>query len=562
MTTPHAATIFRGGSILTMDDARPRVEAVAIGGGRILAAGNEAEVMATAAEGTQVIDLAGRTLMPSFIDAHGHFANALQIVTWANVSGVPAGPVTCIADILRVLQEHVAAQPVPPGEWIVGYGYDVSNLSDGRQLSRDDLDPLFPDNPVMLIHSSNHGAVLNSAGLARVGIDASTPDPAGGLILRKAGGSEPDGLLMETAFLPIFTSMPQPGEQELLARFEAAQQIYAQAGVTTMQEGATNAHDLKLLRTAAEQGRLVLDLVCLPLVLEVPKLVKEYFPDFGGGPMELPDTAAESFGTYRNRMKLAGIKCVIDGSPQGKTAFWSEPLLTGGPNGEADWRGQPLFPPELINRIIKEIAAKSIPIFCHCNGDAAIDMIIDAARAAGITAAQNRRTVIIHSQFMRPEQLDAYVELGFSPSFFTVHAFFWGDVHVENLGRERAYFLSPMVSAIAKGLHCSNHNDFSVTPVEPMRMVYTAVERISRKGEVIGPGERVSPWQALKALTIEAAWQIREEGQKGTIEAGKLADLVILDADPTAVPTSEIPHIAVLETFKEGRSVYRAPAGI
>ncbi|MFN9988809.1 MAG: amidohydrolase family protein, partial [Cyanobacteriota bacterium] len=137
--------------------------------------------------------------------------------------------------------------------------------------------------------------------------------------------------------------------------------------------------------------------------------------------------------------------------------------------------------------------------------------------------------------------------------------FFWGDVHVENLGRERAYFLSPMASAIAKGLHCSNHNDFSVTPVEPMRMVYTAVERISRKGEVIGPGERVSPWQALKALTIEAAWQIREEGKKGTIEPGKLADLVILDADPTAVSSAKILDIAVVETFKEGKSVYRAP---
>ncbi|MFM9071944.1 MAG: amidohydrolase [Cyanobium sp.] len=561
MTPSQAPLIFRGGTILTMVEDRPRVEAVAIAGGRILAAGNEAEVRASAGEAAAVVDLQGRTLMPSFIDAHGHFANAPQIVKWVNVSGVPAGPVTCIADILRVLKEHVAAHPVNPGEWIVGYGYDVSNLSDGRQLSRDDLDPLFPDNPVMLIHSSNHGAVLNSAGFTAVGIDASTQDPAGGLILRKPGGSEPDGLIMETAFIPIFGAMPQPTEEELLDTFDAAQQIYARAGVTTIQEGATHAKDLRLIRKGGEQGRLYLDVVCLPLVLEVPKLVKEYFPDFGGGPMELPDTAAESFGTYHHRVKLGGIKCLIDGSPQGKTAFWSEPLLTGGPNGEADWRGQPLFPPELINKIVKEIASKSIPIFCHCNGDAAIDLMIDAARAAGITAEQDRRTVIVHSQFMRPDQLDAYVELGFTPSFFTVHAFFWGDVHVENLGPERAYFLSPMASAVAKGLHCSNHNDFSVTPVEPMRMITTAVERISRKGEVIGPDERVSPWQALKALTIEAAWQIREEGEKGTIEAGKLADLVILDADPTAVPSADILKIAVVETFKEGKSVYRAPAG-
>ena len=208
--------------------------------------------------------------------------------------------------------------------------------------------------------------------------------------------------------------------------------------------------------------------------------------------------------------------------------------------------------------MVKQIADAGIQIFSHCNGDAAIDLMIDACRAAGMTADDDRRTVIIHSQFMRPEQLDDYVELGLSPSFFTVHAYFWGDVHVANLGRERAYFLSPMASAVEAGLHCSNHNDFSVTPIDPMRMVWSAVTRESRSGEVIGPNERVDPWQALKALTIEAAWQIREEHSKGTLAEGKLADVVILDGDPTTVPTNRILDITVVETFKEGRRVYCA----
>lgn len=558
MINDSAERIFRGGTILTMDDTRPRVEAVAIGGGRILAVGDEAEVMTTRGDDTEIVDLGGLTLMPSFIDAHGHFANAPQIVKWANVSGVPTGPVTCIADIQRVLEEFVTANSVAPGDWVVGYGYDVSNLSDGRQCTRDDLDAVLPDHPVMLIHSSNHGAVLNSRGFAAVGYDASTPTPPGGLILRKPGGNEPEGLIMETAFVPIFADMPQPSEEELLDTFDAAQQLYACKGTTTVQEGATHAKDLALIRTAADQGRLYLDVVAVPLVLEVPKLVKEYFPDFAGGPMELPDTAAESFGSYRNRLKLQGIKCIVDGSPQGKTAFWTEPLLTPGPNGEADWCGQPVFPKQLIEKMVKEIADAGIQIFCHCNGDAAIDMMIDACRAAGMTAGDDRRTVIVHSQFMRPEQLDDYVELGLSPSFFTVHAYFWGDLHEENLGQERAYFLSPMASAVAKGLHCSNHNDFSVTPIDPMRMVWSAVARTSRSGKVMGPNERVDAWQALKALTIEAAWQIREEHDKGTLAAGKWADVVILDGDPTTVPTDEILDIAVVETFKEGRSVYCA----
>lgn len=553
-----AERIFRGGTILTMDDERQRVQALAIRDGHILAVGDEADVMATHGDGTEVVDLGGRTLMPSFVDAHGHFANAPQIVKWANVSGVPAGPVTSIADIQRVLAEFATANAVAPGAWIVGYGYDMSNLSDGRQCTRDDLDAVLPDNPVILIHSSNHGAVLNSRGFAAVGYDATTPTPPGGLILRRSGSDEPEGLIMETAFAPIFANMPQPSEEEMLAAFDAAQQLYACKGTTTVQEGATHVNDLALIRTAAEQGRLYLDVVAVPLVLEVPKFVAQYFPDLTGGPTELPDNASEAFGTYHNRLKLQGIKCIVDGSPQGKTAYWTKPLLTPGPNGETEWCGQPVFPKDVVDQMVASIADAGIQIFCHCNGDAAVDMLIDACRAAGMTAGDDRRTVVVHSQFMRPEQLDDYVELGLSPSFFTVHAYFWGDLHVENLGRERAYFLSPMASAVDAGLHCSNHNDFSVTPVDPMRMVWSAVARTSRSGEIIGPDERVTPWQALKALTIEAAWQIREENDKGTLAPGKLADLVILDADPTAVPTDQILDIAVVETFKEGRSVYCA----
>lgn len=552
-----AEKIFRGGPIITMDNARRQVEAVAIAGGRIIAAGTEADVMKTRTNATVIVDLKGNTLMPSFIDAHGHFMNSPQVVKWANVSGPPVGPVSSIADIIPVLKAHVEKFQLKPGEWIIAYGYDVTNLSDGRQCSRDDLDPHFPDNPVMLIHSSNHGAVLNSKAFAEVGIDASMPTPPGGLILRKAGSNEPDGLIMETAFLPVFGNMPQPTEEELLNTLDAAQQIYASAGVTTCQEGATHAKDLKFLRKGAEQGRFYLDIVALPFVVEVPALIAEYFPDFSGGAGQIPDTAKESFGVYKNRLKLAGVKISLDGSPQGKTAFWSQPLLTDGPGGEKNWRGQPLFPPELVNKVVKEFYDKDVPLFAHCNGDAAIDMMIDAASAAGVKADQDRRTIIIHSQFQRPDQLDRYVELGFSPSYFTSHTFFWGKTHVENAGKERAYFISPMASAMAKGIHCSNHSDFSVTPMDPMRMAWSAVTRQSREGEIIGPNERIEVWPALQALTIEAAWQIREENQKGTIEVGKLADLVILDGNPLTVETDKILDIHIVETFKEGVTVYQ-----
>ena len=558
---PNAADlIFHNGSILTMIDARPQVAAVAVAGGKILAAGDEAEVMAHKAATTTVVDLKGATLMPSFIEAHGHFMNAPQLVKWANVSGVPAGPVRNIPDIIAALKAYKAKFNPKPGEWIIGYGYDMSNLAEGRDMTRDDLDPSFPDNPVMLIHSSNHGCILNSAGFKTVGINASTKTPPSGVILRKPGSQEPAGLLMETAFLPIFAKMPQPSEADMLDLLDEAQQIYASVGVTTCQDGATNAHDMAFMRKAAEQGRFYLDIVSLPLFLEVPKLVAEYFPGFDTKNGPVPKEAVSAFGTYKNRFKLGGIKFVADGSPQGKTAFWTKPLLTPGPAGEANWRGQPTVPPEALTKMVGQAVADGLPVFCHCNGDAAIDMMIDAVRAAGVKAEQDRRVVIVHSQCMRPDHFDAYVELGISPSFFTAHTFFWGDLHIENLGEERAFFISPTKSAQNRGIRFSNHNDYSVTPIEPMRMTQTAMDRTSRTGVVVGPAERIDCWSALKALTIDAAWQIREENSKGTIEAGKLADLVILEANPMTTPVEKISGIKVVETFKDGKSVYRRQA--
>jgi hypothetical protein len=552
-----ADTIYRNGTVLTMVDDRRRAEALAVAGGKILAVGSEADVMPAKGANTVVVDLAGHTLMPSFIDAHGHFMNALQVVKWANVQGVPAGPISSIEDFVPVLQEHVRKFALKPGDWIIGYGYDRSNLVEGRELNVDDLDPAFPDNPIMLIHSSNHGAVLNTAAFKAAGYDENTPTPAGGIIVRKPGTDIPAGLIMETAFLPVLTDAPKPSDGELLDTLDEAQKIYSRVGVTTVQDGATAAKDLRILRKGADEGLLYLDVVSLPLFLEIPELVQDFLPNFVGGPADIPDEAVNEFGSYNNRLKLQGIKFILDGSPQGKTAFWTQPLLTPGPDGQADWRGQPVFPPETIHKTMAAVHARGLQVFCHANGDAAIDLAIDGMRKTGVKAADDRRTVIIHSQCMRPDQLDPYVELGMSPSFFSVHTFYWGDEHLVNLGPQRADFISPMASAFARGLRCSNHADFSVTPMEPMRLMWSSMVRTSRKGVVLGPDERIDNWNALKSLTIEAAWQIFEEKTKGSFEVGKLADMVILDADPLTAKPEQFLDIAVLETLKEGKTVYR-----
>lgn len=558
--TGPAETVFRGGPIVTVDADQPMVEAIAVASGRILALGSEAEVMALADDKTRIVDLAGATLLPGFIDSHGHFMNALQIVNWVNVSGKPVGPVESIADAIVAIQAFVEEKKPAKGEWVVGYGYDSNVLSDKREMMRDDLDPHFPDNPVMLIHVSNHGCILNSAGFEAVGIDASTLTPPGGLIRRKPGSEEPEGLLMETAFLPIFADMPKPGIEDLLDLMGAAQEVYTSRGVTTAQEGATHKPDLGLLLRAATENRLVIDIVSLPMVLDVPAMVRDFAPDFTGGPMELPDNAGLAFGTYNNRLKLAGVKLFLDGSPQGKTAFWTQPLLTGGPSGEADYVGFPLFPYEAVAKVVAEFVDKRIQTYTHANGDAAIDMVIDAIRSAGVKAGDDRRDVVIHSQFMRPDHLDAYKELGLTPSFFTGHTFFWGDVHIENTGMERASFTSPMGAAQRAGIRFTNHSDFSVTPMDPMLMMKTAIERKTRSGVVLGEENCVDALTALRALTIDAAWQYREEDTKGSLTVGKLADLVILDKNPLTTPSEDLLEIRTLQTFKEGVSVWKAGA--
>jgi len=560
---PTAEKIFHGGPILTMVDDAREVEAVAIAEGRILAAGDAQAVMAVAGSQTEIVDLDGNTLLPGFIDSHGHFMNALLVVNWANVSPPPIGPGSDIASILKAMKAHAEAQNPEPGEWILGYGYDGAELTDDRELSVDDLDTAFPDNPVMILHVSNHGAVLNSAAFRKVGISAETPTPEGGVIVRKKGSNEPAGLIMEAAFLPIFVAMPQPSEQELLDTFPAAQEIYASKGTTTVSEGATSAKDLALLRKAADRGRLVVDVVSLPFGVDAPSYGAMFHGHKGKFTEEdfsrIIDASADKFGVYRNHLKLGGIKFSIDGSPQGRTAWWTKPLLTSGPGGEKNWSGQPIMPPDLYKRAFKIVHDRGIRVFSHANGDAAVDLVIEAAREAGVKPEQDLRHAVIHSQFMRPEQIDAYAELGLVPTFFTVHTFLWGDQHWANTG-ERADFISPMKAAQNAGIRFANHNDFSVTPVDPMFMMQTAMLRRTRSGRVLGKDQRVDAWTALKALTIDGAYFYKEEDSKGSIEAGKLADLVILDGNPLAVAPEALVDIEVVETFKEGKSIFRRKA--
>lgn len=537
-----ADTIYYGGDILTMNGDRPNyAEAVAVKEGKITFVGNKTDALKLKGNKTKIKDLQGNSLLPGFIDAHSHFIFALNLVNQVNVANPPVGNVTDIPSTIKALQDYQAEAQIPEGGWIVGWGYDSEGLKEGRHITKLDLDPYFPNHNVMLIHVSGHGAVLNSQALESAKIDATTETPAGGIINRLPNSNEPAGLLMETAYLPAFESIPQPPEAELLKLMKPAQMMYASEGYTHAQEGFTHIKDVDFLQKAAEEKLIFLDIISLPGFIEAPKFMNN--PQY-------------KFGEYHNGFKLQGIKFTQDGSPQGKTAYVTTPYLTGSPDGEPNWRGETSQPKEAFIQQVKGAFDAGLQVFIHANGDATIDQAIEAVETAGITAKNDRRTIIIHSQFQRPDQLDKYAKLGISPSYFTNHTFFWGDVHIKNIGKEKADFISPIKAAKDKGIIFSNHTDFNVTPLDPFWVMWTAMSRTSRTGQVLGADQRVDAYTALQGLTTGPAWQIFEENRKGMIKEGLLADFVILSANPVKTNVDKIRDIDVIETIKEDQTIF------
>ncbi len=543
-----AERIIRGGPIVTVHAAQPTADAVAIAGGRIVAVGSEAEVMRHKGPATEVTDLAGKTLVPGFIDGHSHFCALVDVQTQALCASPPAGPCTTVADVIAQLKKIQTRRNLGPGKFVMGFGYDPDLLAEKRAPTKQELDAAFPDNPVILVHVSGHGAMLNSKALAAYSITAATPTPPGGVIGREPGSNEPNGLVFETAFMPIFEKTPGPGPDEQLALIASGQDLYLREGITTAQEGATTKPQYDLLRQAADRGLLKLDVVSLPIIFDVDKI-------FAGRP---PRNEAD----YTNRLRIGGVKMLMDGSPQGKTAFFTTPYLTGGPSGQQDWRGEPSFPQSTLNEMVKKVYDGGATLFVHCNGDAAIDALLEAHRyASGDDPTKPRGTVGVHSQFIRHDQLEKYKAWGITPSFFTLHCFYFGDTHVANRGAAQADLISPLKSARALGLRPANHTDFNVSPLDQIFTIHTAVNRLSRSGRVMGAEECVTPLEALEAITIDGARMYGEEATKGSIDVGKLADFAILSGNPLTVVPASIETIRVVETIKEGKTVWKRPAG-
>lgn len=542
-----ADKIYINGTIITVDAKNSQAQAVAVKAGKILAVGSVKDITKLKGGSTEVINLNGKTVIPGLIDGHSHFMS-LEWTQTANVAAPPVGSVKTIADIVTELKKYKAEKNIPDGDWIRGFGYDVDQLAEKRHPTKEDLDGAFPNNPVVITHVSGHMSVANSAALKASGIDSHTKDPAGGIIVRKDGSDEPAGLLQEKAqySVRLKQNAAKPTLEQQLKTLKDQQLYYASQGITTAQDGSTSFESLQLLKQAADRGELIIDIETLPSYAIIDKVLDN--PEF-------------TYGVLDKHLKLNGFKFMSDGSPQGKTAYFGKPYLTKVPGCDSEvCRGFPVTSQEQFNEAILKGFKHNLQTFVHCNGDAAIDMYIEAVenanRVLGTTSA-NRRPVVIHSQFVRPDQLDKYKQLGMIPACFTNHTFFWGDVHVQNLGESRAFFSSPLKTAQKKGIIATNHTDFPVTPVNQLFLLWSSVTRQSRSGKVIGPAERLTPIEGLRTITINGAYEYFEEKTKGSIEPGKLADLVVLSDNPLTVDPQKIKDLVVLETIKEGTTIYK-----
>ena len=541
-----ADTIYHNGTILTINDAAPTAEAVAVKDGKILAVGPEADVLGTAGETTQKIDLDGRTMLPGFVDSHGHaYLIGLQATT-ANLLPPPDGTGKSIDSIQALLTDWAATnrEAVERVGWIVGFGYDDSQLAEQRHPTRDDLDKVSEDLPVVIIHQSGHLGVANSKALEIAGVTAATKDPEGGVFRRKTGSQEPDGVLEEYAFFYLLSKLVANFDNDINDTLvEEGARLVASFGYTTAQEGRAMGTSLDAIERVAERGDLAIDLVAYPDVLEV----KDVNPS----------------RNYSGRYRVGGVKLTIDGSPQGKTAWLTEPYFVPPEGQPEDYRGYAAIDEKTTIEAVEKAYANGWQILVHANGDAATDRFLNAVRLAKKKHPDvDNRPVLVHGQVLREDQVEQLKQLGIFPSLFPMHTFYWGDWHRESvLGPERAENISPTGWVLERGMMFGSHHDAPVALPNSMRVLSATVTRASRTGRVLGPEHRVPVATALKALTIWPAWQHFEEKTKGTIEVGKLADFVILSGNPLSVPEGQLADLKVLETIKEGKSIYKRPSG-
>ncbi|MBM6829439.1 amidohydrolase [Anaerotignum lactatifermentans] len=508
--------LYTNGRIYTLEERRRCAEAVLTEGGRILAAG---ERKTLEKEADEMYDLEGQTMLPAFLDSHGHIlgvANGFLQVDLAEAVD--------FKDIRERIVRFLRENHVPQGKWVQAKGLDHSALAEKRMPPKEFLDGITSVHPLVVHHATGHCALLNSMGLARLEITDQTQSPAGGRIDFQRG------LLEENALLARMDAFPMPEMGDLITAFEKAQRLYASYGLSTAQEGMFVEQIQGVYEMLLRQGKLWLDVAAYMDLRHSPWLLDAFSGCRGG---------------YHCHFKAAGYKVILDGSPQSRTAWVTEPYDDG-------TAGYPAMTDDQLRELLCRAVAEGEQLLAHANGDAAADQFLRVYERVRREKGALVRPVLIHSQITRAEQLAKMAALGITPSFFPAHILHWGELHLTHLGWRRASRISAAHSALAAGLPFTLHQDAPVLPPNPLEAVGCAVERRTKEGRVLGGQERLTAWEALTAVTRQAAAQYGEDKEKGTISAGKRADFVVLEGDPMEMAPEEIGKTRVKGTILEG----------
>jgi len=541
--------IYINGTILTLEEKQSPAEAVATMGDHIVAVGKKAFIKKMAGPATRVVDLAGKTLVPGLNEPHNHFAMyGVYVLRMVNLQSPPLGPVSRMKDLIEALREK--AGKTPKGEWILGRGYDDTLMEEKRHPTRHDLDQASSEHPIYITHVSGHLSVANSKALAMAGVTKDTIEPPGGVIRKDPKALEPDGVLEEMpAQALVFRHLPPLTMDLRLEAMALAARDYLKTGVTSCSDagvafpGVGSPAEIVAYQRATGQG-------LVPIRMTMMVGVEFLLGADGKSP-----SFVTGFGD--DHLKIGPAKIIVDGSIQGYTGWLAKPYYVPF-KGDSSYRGYPVTAPEKLTPLVMAAHRAGFQIAAHGNGDAAIDAILDAYQLAQKEFPRaDARHRIEHCQTAREDQLDRMAALGVSPSFFVSHTFYWGDRHKNIfLGPDRAKRISPLKSALKRGIKFSVHSDCPVTPVSPLFCVFAAVNRLTRNGEVLGPEFRLTPEEALRAVTADAAWQTFDERIKGSIEVGKLADFTILAENPLTVSPERIKDIKVKEVIIGGLSVF------
>lgn len=533
-----ATHILYNAHVLTMDKNNTETSAIALEGGCILAVGDTESLKECSDSTTVYTDLHNATVLPGFYDAHGHFfMNTDARSRRADLNSPPISSCITLDDCFARLADQVTK--VAKEDWVLGYGFDDTRIAENRFPTRWELDKITTDHPIYVQHISGHLGALNSMALALSKIDRNTPDPEGGVIRRDAKG-EPTGVLEESIlYKNVRSIIPPQSREKQLENLARTSLHYASKGITSAVDAAVQSlHEVEAANEAARQNRLAIRILYNPY----SSLVE----------------AASHIDMAHTHITRGGIKIVADGSLQGFTGYLSRPYHTPF-RGDANYCGYPRFNRKNLFAIVAEAHAQG-QFLVHTNGDAATDDVLDALEEAlRNNPRSGHRHMLIHAQTIREEQLDRVAQLGMSISFFTPHVYYWGDRHRDIfLGPERATRLNPMRSALERGIVISSHCDAPIVPVDSLLSIWASVNRLTSSGQVLGENQRISVLEALRAHTINPAWQNFEEERKGSLEAGKFADMVVLETNPMTCDPKIIKDIKVLATYVGGEKVFSA----